>query len=95
VEKVTKLLNVTLSKTRFAGQPIVVTSAVDASIGTTELKRAILQKLDELQFERDTESPLLLAVDHCFNIKGSGAVCTGTVLQGKIKIGDVSLLLIY
>ncbi len=31
----------------------------------------------------------LLAVDHCFNIKGQGTVLTGTVLNGEVKVNDV------
>jgi len=32
--------------------------------------------------------PLLVAVDHCFAIRGQGTVLTGTVLQGSVKVGD-------
>jgi selenocysteine-specific translation elongation factor len=71
------------------GQPVVVASALDPLIGTTDLKRTIVETLEKIEMKRDRSSPFLMAVDHCFNIKGSGAVCTGTVLQGKVKVGDV------
>ena len=34
--------------------------------------------------------PFLFSVDHCFNIRGQGTVMTGTVLQGVVKVNDVS-----
>ena len=30
----------------------------------------------------------LMSIDHCFQVKGSGTVFTGTVLSGKVAIGD-------
>jgi hypothetical protein len=32
--------------------------------------------------------PLLFAVDHCFCIRGQGTVLTGTVLQGRVAVGQ-------
>lgn len=29
-----------------------------------------------------------MLVDHCFKIKGKGTILTGTVTEGKVKIGD-------
>lgn len=80
----------TLAKTKFLNEPIVCVSATDPDIGTSELKAAIVEKLEKIKITRMTESPFLMAVDHCFTIKGSGAVCTGTIIQGQVKIGDVS-----
>ncbi|PJF17483.1 hypothetical protein PSACC_02706 [Paramicrosporidium saccamoebae] len=37
---------------------------------------------------RDPSGTALVAVDHCFTVKGHGPVMTGTVLQGTISIGD-------
>lgn len=39
---------------------------------------------------RKPSGSFILAVDHCFPIKGQGTVLTGTVLQGKISVNDVS-----
>ena len=44
---------------------------------------------------RDSSGPLLYSVDHCFGIRGQGTVMTGTVLSGKINIGDVSPTVTY
>lgn len=37
---------------------------------------------------RDPSGCFLMAVDHCFSIKGQGTVMTGTVLSGSVSIGD-------
>ena len=37
---------------------------------------------------RDLDKPFLMSVESTYNIKGRGAVATGTVEQGKIKIGE-------
>jgi selenocysteine-specific elongation factor len=37
---------------------------------------------------RRAEGPLYMAVDHCFPIKGQGTVLTGTVLGGRVVVGD-------
>ena len=29
-----------------------------------------------------------MLVDHCFKIKGKGTILTGTVTEGKVKIGE-------
>lgn len=29
-----------------------------------------------------------MLADHCFKIKGKGTILTGTVIEGKVKIGD-------
>lgn len=38
--------------------------------------------------KRDAKGDLLMAVDHCFSIRGQGTVMTGTVLQGSLAIND-------
>lgn len=38
--------------------------------------------------KRDPGGDLLIAVDHCFSIRGQGTVMTGTVLQGSLAVND-------
>ena len=38
------------------------------------------------------DGSFLYSVDHCFGIKGQGTVLTGTILNGQVKINDVSRL---
>lgn len=44
--------------------------------------------------ERNPNEKLILSVDHCFAIRGSGTVMTGTIIQGSIAVNDVSLKLL-
>lgn len=37
---------------------------------------------------RDPSGNFLMAVDHCFSIKGQGTVMTGTILSGSVSLGD-------
>uniref|UniRef100_A0A1B0FDH4 Tr-type G domain-containing protein n=1 Tax=Glossina morsitans morsitans TaxID=37546 RepID=A0A1B0FDH4_GLOMM len=34
------------------------------------------------------EKPLVMYIDHCFSIRGQGTICTGTIVQGQLKIND-------
>lgn len=38
--------------------------------------------------KRNLNGEFLYLIDHCFPIKGQGTVVTGTIVQGKAKIGD-------
>jgi len=85
----------TLSKTKFGDAPVVSASAIDPSVGTEELTTALLGKVENMTFLRDITSPFLMAVDHCFTIKGQGTIVTGTILQGVVAISDVSHICTY
>ncbi|KAK4877763.1 hypothetical protein RN001_010269 [Aquatica leii] len=89
IEKMTKHLKKSLSSTNFADSSIVAISAhtkAEESIGISDL----ITKITELAFypKRFNDRPFVLAVDHCFSIKGKGTILTGTILQGSIKVGD-------
>lgn len=45
--------------------------------------------------ERDIDKPFLMSIESTYNIEGRGTVITGTIEQGKIKIGDEIELLGY
>ncbi|XP_050090155.1 selenocysteine-specific elongation factor [Anopheles aquasalis] len=85
LEKLTKGIRETLSKMAFDETPIVAISALSGenipTLTKTMLQRAFLPA-------RNVDLPLMFAVDHCFAIKGQGTVCTGTVLQGTVNVGD-------
>lgn len=95
VEKMTKRLHKTLENTRFKDCPVI---AVAAKPGGPEAPEAeepqgvpeLIQLLKEQTYlpQRDPGGDLLMAVDHCFSIRGQGTVMTGTVLQGSLSIND-------
>ncbi|XP_051933266.1 selenocysteine-specific elongation factor [Hippocampus zosterae] len=95
IERMTKRLHKTLENTSFKDCPVI---AVAAKPGGPEAADAQepqgLSELIELLKKqtyiprRDPGGDLLMAVDHCFSIRGQGTVMTGTILQGSLAIND-------
>lgn len=95
VEKMTKRLHKTLENTRFKDCPVIAVAAkpggpeapdTEEPQGVPELIQ-LLKKQTYLP-QRDPGGDLLMAVDHCFSIRGQGTVMTGTILQGALSIND-------
>ncbi|XP_012719259.2 selenocysteine-specific elongation factor [Fundulus heteroclitus] len=95
IEKMTKRLHKTLESTRFKECPVIAVAAkpggpeapeTEEPQGVTELIE-LLKKQTYLP-KRDPKGDLLMAVDHCFSIRGQGTVMTGTILQGSLAIND-------
>lgn len=95
IEKMTKRLHKTLENTRFKECPVIAVAAkpggpeapdTEEPHGVPELIE-LLKKQTYLP-QRDPGGDLLMAVDHCFSIRGQGTVMTGTVLQGSLAIND-------
>lgn len=80
-------LRKTFADTIFEGAPVFSVSALDAA--TLEPLINFLLA-DIAPPERSSNDSFLMAIDHCFNIKGQGSVFTGTVLSGSIKVGEAS-----
>lgn len=92
IDKAKKMLKGTLARTKFGDNtPIVLCSAADDKIGVEGIKQTILEKIKGIELVRQIDRPFVMAVDHCFQKKGQGTICTGTVIQGVVKIGDVRL----
>ncbi len=75
-----------LKDTPFKDVNIVRTSATTGE-GIEALKALILEKLAALSARQDFEV-YRQPVDRVFSAKGFGTVITGTVLSGKLKLGD-------
>ncbi|XP_034388106.1 selenocysteine-specific elongation factor [Cyclopterus lumpus] len=95
IEKMTKKLHKTLERTRFKECPVIAVAAkpggpeapdTEEPHGVPELIE-LLKKQTYLP-QRDPGGDLLMAVDHCFSIRGQGTVMTGTILQGSLAIND-------
>ncbi|OCT83361.1 hypothetical protein XELAEV_18025901mg [Xenopus laevis] len=95
IDKMTKKMQKTLESTKFHGSPIV---SVAAKPGGPEAPESVtglgisdlieLLKSHTYLPQRDPHGPFLMAVDHCFSIKGQGTVMTGTILSGSISLND-------
>uniref|UniRef100_A0A182NH28 Selenocysteine-specific elongation factor n=1 Tax=Anopheles dirus TaxID=7168 RepID=A0A182NH28_9DIPT len=85
LDRLRKGIGGVLSKMAFDESPIVAISAL-----TGENISLLVDTMNTKSFipERNVRLPFMFAVDHCFAIKGQGTVCTGTVLQGTVHVGD-------
>ncbi|HVT11290.1 MAG TPA: selenocysteine-specific translation elongation factor [Fimbriimonadaceae bacterium] len=76
-----------LAPTRFKGAPILEVSAPTGA-GIPELRQALLEALRASTPEGLQDAPWYLPIDRVFTVKGHGAVVTGTLAQGLVKIGE-------
>ncbi|XP_076972468.1 selenocysteine-specific elongation factor isoform X3 [Tamandua tetradactyla] len=95
IDKMTKKMQKTLENTKFRGAPIISVAAKPGGpeAPETEAPQGIPELIELLTSQipipaRDPSGPFLMAVDHCFSIKGQGTVMTGTILSGSIGLGD-------
>jgi selenocysteine-specific elongation factor len=73
--------------------PIIPVSSITGE-GIDELKKVLDELIAQTEAKKD-RGIFRLCIDRCFIIKGFGTVVAGTVLSGKIKIGDTLELLPY
>ncbi len=57
-------------------------------VGFEDLKTGILEMINSLYIERHTEGDIIIPIDHHFPIKGMGAILTGTLLSGILKVNQ-------
>lgn len=67
--------------------PIFSVSAKN-QLGFEDLKQGILEKVKTLDIKRNYEGSVIIPIDHHFLIKGRGAVITGTILKGRLKLNQ-------
>lgn len=56
--------------------------------GIEELKQAIFQLIDQKTQIKNTDVPFRIPIDRIFSVEGFGTVITGTLIEGKMKVGD-------
>lgn len=95
IEKMTKRMHKTLENTRFKDCPVIAVAAKPGGpeASDTEEPQGVPDLIELLKKQtylphRDPGGSLLMAVDHCFSIRGQGTVMTGTILQGSLVIND-------
>ncbi|MBV9718835.1 MAG: selenocysteine-specific translation elongation factor [Candidatus Eremiobacteraeota bacterium] len=75
-----------LQGTIAASAPMYPVSAI-AGIGTNELKAGLHDELAALP-PRNLNAPAYLPIDRVFTLPGLGTVVTGTLMQGRITVGE-------
>ncbi|XP_072539193.1 selenocysteine-specific elongation factor [Salminus brasiliensis] len=95
IDKMTKRMHKTLENTRFKGCPVIAVAAKPGGPDAPDTEEghgitALIELLKAQAFlpHRDPSGSLLMAVDHCFSIRGQGTVITGTILQGALRVND-------
>ncbi|KAH9577374.1 Transcription factor [Trypanosoma melophagium] len=104
IAKLRKRLEKTFERTRWPAVPIVEIAAaprgevgseneVPKPINVMSVVSAVLSLANAEKLKEQLEAPLrseefVMMFDHCFALKGQGTVFTGTVLRGKVEIGD-------
>nr|XP_057911378.1 selenocysteine-specific elongation factor isoform X2 [Doryrhamphus excisus] len=95
IQRMTKRLHKTLENTRFKDCPVIAVAAKPGGpeAPDTEEPQGVSELMELLKNQtylprRDPTGDLLMAVDHCFSIRGQGTVMTGTILQGSLAIND-------
>ncbi|XP_077384941.1 selenocysteine-specific elongation factor isoform X2 [Festucalex cinctus] len=95
IEKMTKRLHKTLENTSFKDCPVIAVAAKPGGPEAAEMEepQGVSELIELLKKQtylprRDPAGDLLMAVDHCFSIRGQGTVMTGTILQGSLAIND-------
>jgi selenocysteine-specific elongation factor len=81
-----------LATTPFAGAPVLAVSSATGQ-GVPELKAALLELAARHAVAAEPELPARLPIDRAFHLRGLGAVVTGTLAGGRVRIGDALELL--
>ena len=62
-----------------------------SGIGLQELKNKIVELSHSIE-EKNTSLPPRMHVDRVFSMKGFGTIVTGTLIEGKVKVGDEMMI---
>ena len=75
----------------FAQDAPILATSTHTGLGLPELRAAIRVELAALP-QRKIEAPVYLPVDRVFALAGHGTIVTGTLMQGRIRVGDALVL---
>ncbi len=89
--KVRERVSRALKGTRFASAPMIGVAAAAAGTGSGIGLEEMVEAMQAATFVpvRHASGPFVMAVDHCFPIRGQGTVLTGTILSGQVQTNDV------
>jgi selenocysteine-specific elongation factor len=76
-----------VEETPFAGSPILPVSSTTGE-GVGELRQALIDLARKIDIPSRGREPFRLPIDRAFQLRGLGAIVTGTLLAGKVEPGD-------
>jgi selenocysteine-specific elongation factor len=76
-----------LAPTPFAGAHILPISSLTGD-GMEQMRSTLVDLAEEHEALIDPDRPARLPVDRAFHLKGLGVVITGTLVSGRIRVGD-------
>lgn len=77
-----------LVKGSFLEDAPVIRVSAKTGYNLQQLKDVIVKELSKIPSRDLTDNPFRLPIDRVFTIAGFGTVVTGTLLEGRIKVGD-------
>ncbi len=76
-----------LEGTAFEGAEILTVSSTEGE-GVAELKTRLLELARDAAVDADPDRPFRLPVDRAFQLRGLGAIVTGTLISGEVEPGQ-------
>ncbi len=76
-----------LEGTVFAGAPMLAVSSTTGE-GIPELRQQLVELCYQITMAGETEEPFRLPIDRAFQLRGLGAIVTGTLISGRVGPGD-------
>jgi selenocysteine-specific elongation factor len=90
VAEVIREIDNTLADTKLAGAPVYPVSSITGQ-GIDDLKAVLFGEAAAIP-RRPDDGRFRLAVDRCFALAGAGTIVTGTVLSGRVGVGDAVIV---
>ncbi len=81
-----------LEATPFAGSEVLAVSSTTGE-GVPELRRALVELARGVEAPGGERQPFRLPIDRAFQLRGLGAIVTGTLLSGEVATGDTLAVL--
>ncbi len=76
-----------LERSPYAGAPVLAVSSTTGD-GIAELREVLVARAREAAVPNDPTQPVRLPIDRAFQLRGLGAIVTGTLISGRLEVGQ-------